>query len=287
MKTWDKVAIVGVGLIGGSIGLGLLQRQLARVVVGIGRRPESLREAEQQGAVTSSTCDLAAGLAEADLVVVCTPVGRIADDVVQAATLGPTGSLITDAGSTKAEIVAQVEAAARDNPAWQSGVRFLGSHPLAGNEKKGPLHARADLFEGRVAVVTPTAQTSDRDRRLLEDFWTGLGARVVEMSPEEHDKRLAATSHLPHLVASAIAATTPEEYVTLTAGGWLDTTRIAAGDPDLWRQILLSNRANVVEWLERLERKLADFKQSLAAGRGEELHQLLTEAKRIRDAVGS
>lgn len=287
MKTWDQVAIVGVGLIGGSIGQALLRRGLARKVVGIGHRAESLQAAEQVGAVTSWTTDLAAGVAEAQLVVVCTPVEQIAPCVRQVAAACRPGTLITDAGSTKRRIMADLTAAAESDPQWQRQVRFVGSHPLAGNEKRGPQAAIADLFEGRVVVVTPATATTAADLQTITEFWNWLGAHVVMMSADDHDRAVAATSHLPHLVASAIAAATPNEYVTLTGGGWLDTTRIAAGDPHLWRQILLSNRDNVLAALGNLQFLLDNWKAALEQLDASRIEKLLTEAKRIRDAVGS
>jgi prephenate dehydrogenase len=287
MKVFNCVAIVGVGLIGGSVGLALRQRNLAKKVIGAGSRPATLDTALQLGAISAIAGDLKGAVAEADLVVVCAPVGHIIDQVRQIASLCRPGTLITDAGSTKAEIVNQLEQAAASDRAWNREVRFVGSHPLAGNEKKGPQHARVDLFAGRTVVLTPTASTRSEDCQTLADFWTGLGARVVQMPADEHDRALAATSHLPHLLSAAIAASTPEQYVTLTAGGWQDTTRIAAGDPLLWRQIMLANRAHLLASLDRFTRQLADWRKVLDTGDAVELERLLREAKRIRDAVGS
>jgi len=286
MKQFNKVAIVGVGLIGGSIGAALLKRRLAREVVGIGRRRESLETAKRLGTVTAISTDLAQGVLAAELVVVCTPPGRIAEDVCQAAAACRQPKWITDAGSTKQQIVEQI-AQTRQQTAWPPGVRFVGSHPLAGSEQRGAEHSSADLFEGRTVVVTPGADSAVADVEVIGDFWRSLGARVVQMEPGEHDRAVAATSHLPHLVASAVAAGTPKEYVTLTAGGWLDTTRIAAGDPSLWQQIFSSNRASVLLALAEFERRLAELRAALTAEDAPGLEQLLAEAKHIRDAVGS
>jgi prephenate dehydrogenase len=281
MKRLDTVAIIGVGLIGGSIGLALRRRDLARQVVGIGRRRTSLDAARRKEAVTATTMDIAKGVSQAELVVVCTPVGRIVEHAREAARHCPPGILITDAGSTKAEIVSQLDGD------LGRGVRFLGSHPLAGGEKKGPAQAEEDLFEGRIVILTPGPASRAEDRDTLAQFWKKLGAEVLEMSPEVHDRALAATSHLPHLVASALAAAAPTEYARLVATGWLDSTRIAAGDPDLWRQILSINRVNVLEWLTLFETRLASFRAALERGDEVQLEKLLTEAKRIRDALGS
>jgi prephenate dehydrogenase len=281
MKRWNQVAIVGVGLIGGSIGLALRQRKLADIVVGVGRRAASLRKAIDAGAVTATTLDVATGADGAELVVVCTPIASIAGHVRQAAAVCRTGALITDAGSTKAELVRQLNGKLSDR------VAFVGSHPLAGSEKNGPDNARADLFEGRTVVVTPTRKTSNTDVKRTVEFWSSLGANVTVMSPEAHDQALAATSHLPHLVAAALARITPVDDLPMTAGGWRDTTRIAAGDPEMWTQILSHNRGNVLTSLEKLEKSLAAFRSGLQQKDSKRLTKLLSEAKRVRDALGN
>ncbi len=284
MKPWNRVAIVGVGLIGGSIGIDLLRRGLARHVVGIGRRQESLDEARDVGAISSASTDLSQGVRDAELVIVCTPVGRIVEDVLAAAKAAKPGTLITDAGSTKAEIVAYLERAALDG-SLSSEVAFIGSHPLAGGEKTGPRTAIADLFVNRVVVVTPSASSKEADVRTISDFWSSLGARVMTMSAEEHDRIVAATSHLPHLVASALAASTDIAHLPLTAGGWLDTTRIAAGDASLWQQILMSNRENVLESLKRFEQNLAAMRKAIEAGNSDEIQHLLDKARQLRRRI--
>lgn len=281
MKHWDTVAIVGVGLIGGSIGLALRERKLTSQIVGVGRRPESLSQAKAVGAVHRTTRVVAEGVRDAELVVVCTPVSSIAARVREAAAACRPGALITDAGSTKASIVRQL------NGALPRSVAFVGSHPLAGSEKAGCEHARADLFDGRVVVVTPTRKTAETELQRTADFWSALGASVLVMSPAAHDRALAATSHLPHLLAAALARSTAEEDLPLTAGGWRDCTRIAAGDAALWTQILLDNRDNVAKSLSRFEKSFARFRTALERGDARRLTTLLKEAKQIRDAVGS
>jgi prephenate dehydrogenase len=281
MKRYGTVAIVGVGLIGGSIGMALRQRGLAERVIGIGRRQPSLRTARRVGAVTNTTVEMPKGVAEAELIVVATPVGRIAEDVERAAQFCPEGTLITDAGSTKRTIVEAVDGR------LPRGCRFLGSHPLAGGEKAGAIHARADLFEGRVAILTPTKNTRAEDFDALEGFWSSLGSVVVQMTPEEHDRALALTSHAPHVAAAALAAILPERYFRMTGTGVLDTTRIAAGDPELWKQILVQNRDNVLAALGQYENELAALRTAIQQGDQETLQRLLAQAKKNRDAMGS
>ena len=281
MKQWDTVAIVGVGLIGGSIGLALRQKKLAKNVVGIGRRQASLRVARRVGAVSHTTIDLNKGVAEADLVVVCTPVGQIVEHVRQAAAHCPERTLITDAGSAKQSIVAALDSG------LGHGCRFLDGHPLAGSEKAGAANASAELFEGRLAILTPTKNTRAEDFDLLEEFWQSLGSVVVKMTPEEHDQAIALTSHLPHVAAAALVLTLPESCYRLIGTGMLDTTRIAGGDPELWRQIVTQNRENVLGALERYGAKLAALHAALRDDNQDEIIRFLTLAKKNRDALGS
>lgn len=281
MKPLQSVAIVGVGLIGGSIGLALRQRNLAQKVVGIGRRQETLRTARRMGAVTSTTVDLAKGVADAELVIVCTPVGQIVEHVRQAAACCREGALLTDAGSAKQVIVAQLD------QSLPRHCRFLGSHPLAGSEKAGPAHANGNLFEGRVAVLTPTQNTRAEDFDLLEGFWSSLGSMVVQMSAQEHDKALALTSHLPHAVAAVLATLVPESYFRFVGTGFLDTTRIAAGDCDLWSQIFTANRANLLDALQQCVKGINALTDALRCDDRRLLEEFLTAAKKKRDALGS
>lgn len=287
MKTWNTVAIIGVGLIGGSIGMALRRRKLVSKVVGIGRRASSLAKAKQVGAVDETTTDLARGVHEAELIIVATPVELVSEIVAQAAAACPACALITDAGSTKAEIVAHGTKLCSRRSLRDKGVAFVGSHPLAGSERAGPEAANADLFAGRTVVVTPVKQTLPHAVGEVRAFWELLGSQVHEMSPKAHDAAVGATSHVPHILASALAAATPEEALSLVAGGWLDTTRVAAGEAELWRQILASNRSNVIRSLNRVMAKIQAFRQALVQENDQELVQLLEAGKRIRDTVGN
>ncbi len=277
----DTVAIIGVGLIGGSIGLALRQRALARTVVGIGRTASRLRVAEEIGAVSRVTTDVRQGVADAELIVVCTPVGHIVDHVQQVSRACQADALITDAGSTKGGICRALAIG------LAGGGVFVGSHPLTGGEKSGPEFADPNLFEGCVTVVTPTEPTPEPRVEAVESFWRSLGSRVLRMSPDEHDRAVAEISHLPHLLASALAAAANPQDLILAAGGWRDTTRVAAGDVELWRQIFCENRRHILQSLDKFEKVLSAFRQALEGNDPAELARLLQLGKSNRDSVAS
>ncbi|MFO0800401.1 MAG: prephenate dehydrogenase/arogenate dehydrogenase family protein [Gemmataceae bacterium] len=277
---FEQITIVGVGLIGGSVGLAAKAKGVAGRVVGVGRDRAKLDTAVALGAIDAGTTSLAEGVASSGLVVVCTPVDRIGATIAEAATHAPADALFTDAGSTKRNL----HAAAR--PALKPGQAFVPAHPLAGSEKTGCEHGRADLFEGRVCVVTPADEEDPAVDRVMA-FWSGLGAVIQLMDADAHDAVLAATSHLPHVLAAGLAGITPVEYLPFTAGGWRDTTRIAGGDPGMWVPIFLANRDAVLTSTQQFTTRLAEFRQLLEAGDGAGLGRWLAEAKQVRDALGS
>jgi prephenate dehydrogenase len=274
----EGIAIVGVGLIGGSVGLAARSRKLAKRVIGIGRSAEKLAEAVRLGAIDEFSCDFSA-VANCDLIVVCTPVGRIAKDIRSCAANAKAGTLIVDAGSTKAEFAWEFESSE-----W--GVEFVGCHPLAGSQKSGVSAARANLFENRLTIITPLTLTLPDSIERAKAFWKSLGSRVVEMDPVEHDKILAMTSHLPHLLAVAMAISTPKEWLEFTAGGWRDQTRIAAGEPDNWTQIFLANREMLRKSLSTAEQNIAALRAAIESNDADALKKLLTKGKEHRDALG-
>ncbi len=200
------------------------------------------------------------------MVVVCTPVNQVADDLIEAAAHTPDDALITDAGSTKARIVSAVEGDPR------ACARFVGGHPLAGSERHGVAFARAGLFEGRVCVLTPTPRTpADRLKR-AHAFWNRLGCRVLELDPAAHDDALAWTSHLPHAVAAALAASVPAEALPLAAGAYRDGTRVAAADTNLWAAIFLENRSPLLRALDGFASQLDELRRIMQEGDETALH---------------
>jgi prephenate dehydrogenase len=284
MNPLNSVVIYGVGLIGGSVGMALRKRGLVEEVIGVGRSRASLDRAVELGALDRGCLELEEAVASADLVLVATPVDQIVSHIAQIRESCPDTCLVTDAGSTKSRIVQQVE-----QEGTTSGAKgcYIGSHPLAGSEQSGVEAASADLFSGRSVILTPLPTSPMDQLQVLQKFWEGLGARVGCMSPEEHDEALAQTSHLPHTIASALAASTPDEWLTLTATGWRDTTRIASGDVGLWVEILMQNRDDVLVALERFKKELTDLEHALSDSDKSRLSQLLTTGKQRRDSVGN
>ena len=278
---FDSLAIVGVGLIGGSVGLAAKARAAARRVVGIGRNPDTLARAQELGAVDEFTTDLAAGVRSADVVVFCSPVDHIARQARDAAQYAMPGALFTDAGSTKGTIVRALEGKLPDH------VRFVGAHPLAGSEKQGVDYASADLFDGRVCVITPTTGTDPRAAERATLFWQALGCEVKRLTPEEHDLALATTSHLPHMLAALLAGQLPAKWRPFAASGFRDTTRIAGGDPKLWAAIARENAAALSLALERFDERLQELRKAVLNQDDDAVTDILSAGKRGRDALGS
>jgi prephenate dehydrogenase len=276
---FQTIGIVGCGLLGCSIAAALKSRRFPGSIVGCGRPGKNLDTALGRKLIDRAESDLGHAAAACDLIVVCTPVDRIIEDIRTAAGRARPGTLITDVGSVKHLVCERVG----DLP---EGVTFVGSHPIAGSEKQGCAHSDSDLFEGRVCVLTPPP-TSPREKVVsLTSFWQSLGMTVVEMSPEAHDRALAQTSHVPHLVAAALAASLTAENRSLTGGGFQDTTRIAGGDPQLWSAIFLANAGEVTAGLLAVASRLDELQSAIAAGDKGWLEELLKVAKQNRDGLG-
>ncbi len=281
LEPLETVAIVGVGLIGGSVGLALRARGLASRVVGVGRNPRTLEQAQERGVVDQATTDLVVGVSDAEVIVVCTPVNRIAQDIRQIAEAAREDALVTDAGSTKRQIVEAVEADPR------AASRFVGAHPLAGSERSGADNAQADLFHDRICVLTPTPRTPGKALRRAREFWTALGASLLEMTPLEHDEVLAYTSHLPHALAAALASAVPAEWLALAAGAYRDGTRVAAADTALWTAIFRDNRGPLLKALDALEDRVSAFKYAVMTDDEEAIRRWWEEARQRRSLYGA
>ncbi|MEO1990338.1 MAG: prephenate dehydrogenase/arogenate dehydrogenase family protein [Pirellulales bacterium] len=278
---WPTVTIVGVGLIGGSIGLALQSRKISHRIIGVGRSNRSLSLAKKANAITESSLKLEDAVAEADIVILATNVSTIPNLLDRIDECVSPGTFITDAGSTKNTIVSAWEKRRRTRHG-----RFVGSHPLTGSHKSGPLAASQTLFDGRVTVVTPASRTPDDDTRHISNFWSALGSNVITMSPKLHDNILAATSHAPHLISAAIALSTPSSAQPFIAGGWSDTTRIASGDPELWADILLDNAVNTGKVLSKVAANIEKMLTAIESENRQRLVKLLNRAKEARDALG-
>jgi len=276
---FQTIGIVGCGLIGCSIAAALKSRGFPGRIIGCGRPGPNLETAISRKLIDRAESDPAQAAAACELIVVCTPVDRMVEDIRTAARSARPRTLITDAGSVKQSVCGAVGN-------LPPNVTFIGSHPIAGSEKQGCQHADAKLFDGRVCVLTPLPTTPRAEISRLSDFWQALGMSVVEMTPEAHDRVLAQTSHVPHAVAAALAVSLDPENRSLTAGGFQDTTRIAAGDPQLWSAILLANAGEVTAGLRAVSERLHDLLGAIENRDKQRLEALLKVAKHNRDSLG-
>jgi prephenate dehydrogenase len=279
-RVFDTVAIVGPGLIGGSMGMAMRNEGLATHVVGIGHRQASIEKAVQVGAIDRGTLSLEEGVVGADLVVFCAGVGSIPQHAARAIPHMKGGAVLSDVGSTKVEITRKIEEALSGR-----NLAFLATHPLAGNERRGVEAARGDLFRGSVCIFTPTPHTTSDARDRMTRLWQSLGARICEMKPTEHDRIVGDISHLPHLIAAIAVNCAANDSLPFAASGFRDTTRVASGDPHLWAEILLSNRENMVRALDCTLAQVDQFATAIGRGNKEDLVQLLSKAKATRDRL--
>ena len=280
---WKRVTLIGVGLLGGSLGLALRRRHLAGSVVGFVRRAASLKECQRAGAVDSVTLDLAEAVSGADLVVLCTPLAQMRPLVVQMLPALKPGANVTDVGSVKASVVRELESLVA-----KAGAHFVGSHPMAGSERTGVAAARGNLFLNAVCVVTPTRKSNPAAVRKVKRLWKAVGARVLDLTPQAHDELVSRSSHLPHLVAAGLANLVlrpglPKEQGLLCANGFRDTTRIASGSPEMWRDIAVANRENLLRALGAFVNDLEEFRRVLKRGNGKAVSKFFEQAKQRRD----
>jgi len=281
------VTIVGVGLLGGSAGLALKAFDPRIRVAGIGRRRKSLEQALAIGAVDTIDLDPETAVGDTDLVILA-PVGAFEGHMRAIAPHLAAGAVVTDVGSTKASVV---RAAHR---ILGSG-RFCGSHPMAGSEQKGPNFARADLFSGATCILTPTPKTPPEVARRVRTLWRKMGMRTVTMPPARHDRVIERVSHLPHALASLLMllptradldiSSTGFRDATRLATGFRDATRLASGDPEMWRDIFLTNRQGILRAIDEFDRSLGNLRQLVAAGDGAGLEAFFAAAKKNRDTT--
>ena len=278
-ELFRRVAIVGVGFMGASLGLAIKKKGLARQIVGIGHHEDSLKEAQRLGAIDEATLDFNKGIIGADLIVLATPVNTILDFIEILGKEHRRGCIITDLGSTKAMIVERAE------KVLHHSLLFVGSHPLVGSEKKGPKNATSQLYEGGVCVMTPTDKTNRLAKEKIKQFWSQLGSSVKFMLPGEHDQVFAYISHLPHLTAFALMKAMPDEFLPHATQGLKDATRIAASDPQVWRDIALSNHKSILKALDEAVKVLAAMRRAIVSRDQEALTDIFKQARAKREGL--
>jgi prephenate dehydrogenase len=282
MTRFERVAVIGVGLIGGSFALALKGAGACGHVAGAGRNAENLRRAKELGAIDSIAADAAAAARGADLVLVAAPVAQFERIFAAIAPAIGERALVTDAGSTKRDVIAAARKALGTKLA-----QFVPAHPIAGAEQSGAAAARADLFRGKRVVLAPLAENPAEAVARVQAAWEACGARIFRMAPAEHDAIFAAVSHLPHLLAYALVQEIARradsaQLFGYAAGGFRDFTRIASSHPEMWRDICVANRDALLAELDRYAARLAALRPLLERGDGEALERVFTEARAAR-----
>jgi prephenate dehydrogenase len=280
---FQKVTLAGVGLLGGSLGLALRQRGLAVKIDGLVRRSRSIGECERLGVVDHATRNPQRAAEGADLIVLCTPLASMRAVLESMLPAVRPGTLITDVGSVKMPVVLELEPLAAT-----VGAHFVGSHPMAGTEQHGPAAARPDLFAGALCVLTPTVRTPPSELRRIQQLWEAVGASIIRLRPETHDDLVSRSSHLPHIVAAELAhyVLSPvhrKEQRLLCATGFRDTTRVASGPPEVWRDIALANRENLVRVLGVFIEGLQEVRHAIEAGQESTLLDFFEQARSRRN----
>jgi prephenate dehydrogenase len=283
---FDKVVIGGVGLMGGALGSAIHKQGLAKSVWGYGRNPERLKNAQDRGHVDRFTTEVRKAARDADLVVVCFPVRLVPKTVLEFAEVCPPEAVLTDVGSTKAELVAEIET---DLP--ESGPAFVGSHPMCGSERSGFEYARDDLYEGATCVITPTLTTPESAIRKVRRLWKGVGGKTLLLEPVEHDRLAARTSHLPRVVSAALCHALEREMDAelrdlMVSTGFLGATRTAASDEETWTQIVTSNRDHLLDALGDMQACLNELHEILSEQDAKGLKQWLAEGRAVRQRLG-
>lgn len=285
-QQFETIALIGIGLIGSSIARDIREKQLAGTIVVTTRSEATLKRAGELGLGDRYTLSAAEAVEGADLVIVSVPVGASGAVAAEIAAHLKPGAIVTDVGSTKGSVIAQMA------PHLPKDVHFVPGHPIAGTEHSGPDAGFAGLFRGRWCILTPPAGTDEEAVARLRLFWETLGSMVDEMDPEHHDKVLAIVSHLPHIIAYNIVGTaddletvTESEVIKYSASGFRDFTRLAASDPTMWRDVCLHNKDAILEMLARFSEDLASLQRAIRWGDGDKLFDLFTRTRAIRRSI--
>jgi prephenate dehydrogenase len=275
----QTIVVVGLGLIGGSLGSAIRKRMRGARVIGVSRSLQKIKSARRKRLIHSGSTRIRPALRLADLVFVCTPVDTIPKVIAEVDRCANRGTVVTDVGSTKESIVRWAERRRFKN------IRFIGSHPMAGSHLTGMEHARPDLFRRAVVFVTPTGKSNPVALKMVSNIWRKLGAKVRLLTYEEHDRIVSEVSHLPHAAASALMNSVRPNHLRFASSGFFDTTRVAQGNPDLWVPIFMTNRRNLIRDLNRFGKKLDRFTAILKKGSQASLRRALVKASSLRSRI--
>ncbi|MBU1088073.1 MAG: prephenate dehydrogenase [Candidatus Omnitrophica bacterium] len=276
---FKNVVIVGPGLIGGSIGLVLRKQKMAENIIGVARHKATLLKAKKKESITIGVTDLKKAVADADLVILATPVMAIKGILSSISNLLKKNCIVIDVGSTKAEIVAYAEKVLPDN------VYFIGTHPMAGSEKDGAELDCGNLFNDSICFIAKNYKSNRGALTIVTNLWKMLGAKTVLIDPKQHDVIVAQISHLPHLISVALVDSVSSGFIKFGASGFRDTTRIAAGDPEIWRDISFSNKEAILNAVDNFEKKLGLIKKAIKNNQKQLLVRQLINVKRKRDSL--
>jgi prephenate dehydrogenase len=283
MAMFEKITVLGVGLIGASFALGMKQKGLCRHISGFGRNRENLEKAKARGIIDSFETAPDNACLGSDLILLSTPVGSFIDLAKSSSSSFKKGAIVTDTGSVKGGLVAELE------KIMPPGVHFIGGHPIAGSDKSGIESAGGGLFLNAKCILTPTRCSNGAALKKVSDLWAALGAKVVTMEPAEHDRIYAAVSHLPHVISyslvNAIAGIDPS-YFEFSGRGFRDMTRIAGSSPELWRDICMLNRENLIEMIAVFRQNLDSLSRYLRTSDGDSLEREFGKARTLREGIG-
>jgi prephenate dehydrogenase len=280
---FNRITILGVGLIGASFALAMKKNGLCNEVIGYGRKEENLKRAHEQAVIDAYERDPAKACARSDFVVFATPVGSFIDIAKQIRSSLRSGVIVTDVGSVKGTLVSAME------ELMPEGASFVGGHPIAGSDRSGIDSAEAEIFRGAKCIITPTEQTNKHALEIVTAVWKKLGSLVTLISPNEHDRIYASVSHLPHFLAYVIMNTVADidkSFLHFSGQGFMDTTRIASSSPELWRDICLLNKDNLLESLELFKKNLDRASQYLRAYDSASLEKDFEKARKLREDLG-
>jgi prephenate dehydrogenase len=280
---FHKVTILGVGLIGASFALSIKKNRLCEEIIGFGRNRENLIRAKGRGIIDSFELNPADACRGSDLILFATPVGTFLDIAKKILPSLKKGAIVTDVGSVKGNLVYDIE------KIMPEGIHYISVHPITGSERSGIESSHGELFIDAKCILTPTENSDAGTVKIVSDLWKSLGSNVITMDPKKHDRIYASVSHLPHLIAYALVNTAAEidnSYLEFCGQGFKDTTRIASSSPEMWRDICLLNKENLIEMISIFQKNLDTLSQYLRASDSESVHRELKKARTLREGIG-